>query len=140
VIDGYLLHRYENYLRLTTVLGGESRLRGFSSRAFRGGSAAALNFEYRTRRFELFKSVELGGVLFYDVGDAFDTWSAFSPKHDAGFGTRILFPQLDRVVFRVDVGFPIAPSLPGISPITFFATFEQAFPLDTIEPKSAVTL
>lgn len=141
VIDGFLLHRYENYLQRSVVLGGDSRLRGYPSRQFAGGSAATLNFEYRTRRVELFKSVELAGVLFYDVGDAFDTWRDFVPKHDAGFGTRILFPQLDRTVFRVDVGFPISPIIPSnASPVTFFVTFDQAFPLDSIAPQSAVTL
>ena len=43
-------------------------------------------------------------------------------------GVRVLFPQLDRVVFRVDVGFPLTRPLPsGASPVTFFSTFGQAF-------------
>lgn len=140
VIDAFILHRYENYLKRSVALGGDSRLRGYPSGQFAGGSAAAINFEWRTRRAELFKSVELGGVLFYDVGDTYDTWQDFNPKHGAGLGARILFPQLDRVVFRVDVGFPISPVPIGIAPVSFFVTFEQAFPLSGIEPNSAVTL
>ncbi len=140
VVDAFVLHRYENYLQRLVSPRGGSPLAGYPSRQFVGGSAAAINFEWRTRRVELFKSVELGGVVFYDVGDTYDTWKDFSPKHDAGFGARILFPQLDRVVFRVDVGFPISPVPVGISPVTFFVTFDQAFPMSGIEPKSAVTL
>jgi hypothetical protein len=141
VFDAFVLHRYENYLRRSAFMGGDGRLRGWPSSNFAGADALAVNVEYRSRHVELFKSVELGGVLFYDTGDAFEGWKNFNPKHGAGFGARILFPQLDRVVFRVDVGFPLANPLPAqLSPASFFVTFEQAFPLHAIEPKTAVSL
>lgn len=140
VVDAFVLDRYENYLRNLEGMGGAGRLRGFATNQFIGGSAASINVEYRSRHIELFKSVEVGGVLFYDFGDAFDSWKDFSAKQDAGFGARILFPQLDRVVFRVDVGFPIAPYPAGSSPVTFFVTFDQAFPMYLVTPNSAVTL
>ena len=93
----------------------------------------AANLEYRTRPLEILK-VQLGGVAFYDAGEAFDGWANFHPVHDVGFGFRALFPTFDRIVFRADVGFPISASpLPaGVGPATFFVTFGQAFPLPSL--------
>lgn len=141
VLDGYVLRRYENYLNRLSFLGGDTRLRGYPSGMFAGPDLVTANLEYRSRPVQLFQSVQIAGVLFYDVGDAFDDWKNFHPKHTSGFGARVLFPQLDRTVFRVDLGFPLSLSpLPvGVNPVSFFVTFDQAFGVPGIDPKSAVT-
>jgi hypothetical protein len=140
ILDAVLLDRYANHLNRSVFLGGNSRLRGFPSRYFAGSNLLAANVEYRSRPVQLFRSVQLGGTLFYDVGDAFDEWRSLKLWHSAGLGTRILFPQLDRVVFRVDVGFPLSrPLPPGVGAVSFFVEFGQAFSLSAVEPRSAIT-
>jgi hypothetical protein len=55
-------------------------------------------------------------------------------------GFRVLLPQLDRVVFRGDVGFPIMQKLdPGVPPFTVSLAFEQAFPIPTVGGRSPAT-
>ncbi|HUK66446.1 MAG TPA: hypothetical protein VLV17_06420 [Anaeromyxobacteraceae bacterium] len=140
VADGLLLWRYANYLNRTNTLGGDTRLRGYPSEYVVGADLLAVNAEYRSRPLELFHSMQLGGALFYDAGDAFSGWSNLYLWQAMGFGARILFPQLDRVVFRIDIGFPLARPLPaGLSPVTFFVTFDQAFPLYEVSPQTAAT-
>jgi hypothetical protein len=131
---------YANYLKSISYLGADTRLRGYPSSYFAGQDLVAANLEYRSRPFEIWK-VQLGGVAFYDAGEAFDGWSDFHPVHDVGFGLRALFPTFDRIVFRADVGFPISASpLPaGVGPATFFVTFGQAFPYPSLgRPSSSV--
>jgi outer membrane translocation and assembly module TamA len=48
-----------------------------------------------------------GGVVFYDVGAAFDKWHEANATHAIGVGLRFLAPQISAVLFRVDVAFPI---------------------------------
>jgi outer membrane protein assembly factor BamA len=133
VFAARLVDRYANYLNTVSYLGADTRLRGYPSSYFVGQNLVAANLEYRSRPFEILK-VQLAGVAFYDAGQAFDSWSAFNPVHDVGFGVRALFPTFDRIVFRADVGFPISQSpLPaGVGPATFFITFGQAFPLPAL--------
>lgn len=128
VADAVVLDRYANALNRLSYLGGDSRLRGYPSEAFVGQHLFAANVELRSRPWQLLDSLQLGGVLFYDAGDAFDAWSALRLRQAVGAGARVLFPQLDRVVFRMDVGFPLTRPLPaGAGPVTFFATFGQVF-------------
>jgi len=47
-------------------------------------------------------SQRVGGVLFYDVGDAPDSFSALVAYQDVGLGLRWLIPQLNSSVLRVD--------------------------------------
>jgi len=44
-------------------------------------------------------------------------------------GVRAVIPEVDRVVLRGDLGFPIAPAglPPGVMPMSFFISFHQAF-------------
>ena len=78
-------------------------------------------------------SCQVAGALFYDLGDAFNGYDHLHPYDAVGVGLRALFPQLDRTVFRVDVGFPLARPLPTdttgipISPVAFTFAFTQAF-------------
>lgn len=68
----------------------------------------------------------LGAIAFYDLGDAAPTLDALRPKQAVGLGLRFLAPQLDRDVFRVDVGIPL-PLDADMGEVTFVATFGQAF-------------
>jgi hypothetical protein len=86
------------------------------------------NLELRSRPAALFETVQVAGVLFYDTGDAFDRWRDLRLRHAVGVGARVLLPQLDRTVFRADLGFPIAsPSGEDLAPASFVVTFGQAF-------------
>ncbi len=138
VFSARMLNRYANYLNQISYLGADTRLRGYPSSYFAGKDLVAANLEYRTRPFEIWK-VQLGGIAFYDAGEAFNGWADFHPVHDVGFGLRALFPTFDRVVFRADVGFPISqsPLPPGVGPATFFVTFGQAFPLPSLGLQSS---
>lgn len=130
VFDASLLRRYRNYMNKLNQLGGEARLRGYSTGEFIGADALAANLEFRTLPVEIW-SVQLAGAAFFDVGDAFNGWDDLRVKQSAGFGLRLLFPQLDRTVMRADWGFPLArgymerDSFPG----DIIITFRQAFPM-----------
>ena len=104
---------------------------------FRGDKRFLINLELRTRPL-LFLSSFWGLVLFYDAGDAFDEWAqpekeapdylafrSFNPRSGAGIGLRLLMPQLDRSVFRIDLGFPLNRDDPR-GEFTFIAAFGQA--------------
>ena len=128
VLDAALVDRYANRLNRLSSLGGDSRLRGFPSQLFVGSSLLVVNAELRSRPWQLLQSLQLGGVLFYDAGDAFDRWRDLHLWQAVGVGARMLFPQLDRIVFRVDLGVPLSrPAGAGVSPLSFRATFGQAF-------------
>jgi hypothetical protein len=74
-------------------------------------------------------AIQLGFTLFADVGDAFDDWKAMQLKQSAGFGFRLVFPQLQRSVMRLDLGFPLTQGvLPASqSHVDLVVTFGQAF-------------
>jgi hypothetical protein len=133
VVDAGLLNRYRNYLNRLSYLGGDGRLRGYPSSYFVGKDAVVYNFEYRSRPVEIF-SVQLGGAAFYDVGHVANGIDHLHPRHSLGVGFRILFPQLDRLVFRGDIGFPVAPPQrdPGVSAYTLSVAFEQAFSVPSV--------
>ncbi|MDB4939427.1 MAG: hypothetical protein JWP87_6399 [Labilithrix sp.] len=124
VVSGLGIARPRNYLNQRSSIGGEGRLRGYPSAAFLGENLVAWNTELRSRPVEIL-SCQVGGALFFDVGDAFDG-THLQPKSSAGFGVRTLFPQLDRQVFRFDVAFPLVRG-GAESPVGFYASFEQAF-------------
>jgi hypothetical protein len=128
-------HRYRDYRRERFELGGNGSLRGYANDEFRGRDLMVSNLEYRTPPVEVL-SAQWGGVLFYDAGDAFDGWRQLRPKQAAGVGVRALFPQLDRIVFRVDWGFPLGQER-GAWPGAMFASFGQAVPLRRIRRTGA---
>jgi hypothetical protein len=137
VFDAIALNRYRNYLNRQSTLGGDGRLRGYPSSYFVGKDLVAYNVEFRTRPVEIF-SCQLGGAAFYDVGHVANGWDELRPRQAAGVGFRVLFPQLDRVVFRGDVGFPLARPLDGgVPPFTVSIAFEQAFAVPTVGGRSS---
>lgn len=131
VFDTTATNRWRNYLNRQLVLGGEDRLRGYPTRFFQGKDLVAMNLEFRSRPVEL-ASCHFGGALFYDAGAAFSGFDRLDPAQSAGFGLRAVFPQIDRAVLRVDVGFPIADD--RVDPVSFFVTFGQAFKAAAIPP------
>jgi len=131
IVDGVGIARPRNYLNHRSSIGGEGRLRGYPSAAFLGENLVAYNVELRTKPIDIF-SLQLGGALFFDVGDAFDG-SNFRPKSSAGVGLRGLIPQLDRKVMRLDVAFPMVRGS-GVGAVGFYISFEQAFPAGATSP------
>jgi hypothetical protein len=150
VYDAHLLYRFSNYLNQIEYLGGDTRLRGYPTSYFSGANVLDSNLEFRTRSIDIL-TMQVGLVGFYDVGDAFNSFSpglcrgivnpptpptSFCPAQSLGTGLRILFPQLDRVVFRGDFGFPLGEGerFPGVTPFSFFISLGQAFTTPTVVP------
>lgn len=130
VFDVRLFDRYRNYLNRRSVLGGDTRLRGYPTAAFIGEDVLSANLELRTRPLEIW-SCQVAGAAFFDAGDAFDGFDDLRLKQSAGFGVRALFPQLNRVVMRADWGVPLTRGYkePDALPGDIVVTFEQAFPM-----------
>ncbi len=131
IVDAELMYRYRNYYNQNSSLGGDGRLRGYPSNYLIGPDLIAYNFEYRTQPIEIF-TMQIGGALFYDVGDAFNGFDNLRVRQSVGFGARVLFPQFDRVVLRGDFGFPVGSATH--LPPAFYFSFGQAFPVSTIAP------
>ncbi|RYE82512.1 MAG: hypothetical protein EOO75_20585 [Myxococcales bacterium] len=127
VFDALVINRYRNYLNRTSTLGGDNRLRGWRTGELQGDNLVVSNVELRTVPWQVL-SCQLGGVLFYDAGATPEQLGRLDTKQAAGAGIRVLFPQLDRVVFRADLGAPLqAGGLPpGVRPVSFFIAFGQA--------------
>jgi hypothetical protein len=92
------------------LLGGATGLRGAPPESQAGANLLLVNVEYRTRPFEAWASW-LGLVFFYDLGSAYDRTPALT--HTCGVGLRLLLPQLNREVIRLDLGLVIGGPLPG---------------------------
>ena len=133
VMNTSFVNRYRNYLRNRTITGGDDRLRGYPSNFFFGKDAVFYNIEFRTTSVEFLKSA-FGAVAFYDAGDAAEGFDMLHAKQSVGFGVRALFPQLNRLVFRADLAFPLKrgpfpeTGIPTpVDPVGFFFSFGQAF-------------
>jgi hypothetical protein len=90
-----------------------------------GRHAVISNLEFRTRPLQIFSS-QIAAVAFYDVGDAFDRVNDLKLQHGVGVGLRFLIPELDRDVFRIDLGMPV-PADAQYGDTSVIATFQQAF-------------
>ena len=82
-------------------LGGGSGLRGYQIGEFQGTTQVLAHAEIRSAPLAVF-SQRLGGVAFWEAGDAADSWRALVPHHDFGLGLRWLIPQLNSSVLRID--------------------------------------
>jgi len=127
------LNRYKNYLRARSVLGGDDRLRGYPSNYFFGKDTVVYNLEFRSTSIEILKFA-IGGVLFYDAGDAAQGFDMLRAKQSVGFGVRALFPQVNRSVLRFDFAFPLQRGpfpetgiTTPVDPFGFYFAFNQAF-------------
>ncbi len=92
------------------LLGGSTGLRGAFPEQLTGRNLVLANVEYRAKPIELWTNW-LGLVLFYDVGTAYDSVPVFT--HTTGIGLRLLLPQLNREVLRLDFGVVINGPVPG---------------------------
>lgn len=128
-VDGILVHRYFNYLNLyQPPLGNDNRLRGYLARQFRGRDLVALNFEFRTKPVDIL-SAQVGGAAFLDIADApSPSLVQTDLKAGSGIGLRVLFPQAERTVMRLDVAVPFNEPW-AVHPMTYYFTFGQAFPM-----------
>ncbi len=133
VMNTSFINRYKNYLRGRTILGGDDRLRGYPSNFFFGKDAIFYNLEFRTTSVEILKAA-FGAVAFFDAGDAAQGFDMLHAKQSVGFGLRTLLPQLNRVVARFDLAFPLKRGpfpeqgiATKVDPVGFFFAFDQAF-------------
>jgi hypothetical protein len=133
VMSSSFVNRYKNYLRGRTITGGDDRLRGYPSNYFLGKDAVFYNLELRTTSVEFLKAA-FGAVAFFDAGDAAQGFDMLHAKQSVGFGIRALFPQVNRLVFRADLAFPLKrgpfpeTGIPTkVDPVGFFFSFGQAF-------------
>jgi hypothetical protein len=122
-------------------VGGDSGLRGYTIGDQRGQTVAAANLEVRSRPLSV-ASFRLGGLVFGDVGDAADPTTGsgtvvravrslrrLSLLADVGVGMRLLIPQLNSYVLRIDWAFPTVSSTltPAGWPGRISAGFRQVF-------------
>jgi hypothetical protein len=124
-LGGIAIVRYDRRFTAVQTLGGGNGLRGFPTGAFLGESALLAHAEYRTLSIDIL-SQYFGLVVFFDAGSVFNEGEDPVMLSDFGLGIRWLFPQLQRIVYRLDYGFPTSgPSsfFPGV--LTF--GFEQVF-------------
>ncbi|MEE2643408.1 MAG: hypothetical protein VYD19_00620 [Myxococcota bacterium] len=100
--------RWADSSRSLLSLGGSEGLRGYPTQAFyqQGGERFRGNLEYRGRPLR-WLSVVLGPVLFLDVGGLHQRGEPLPIYSAAGAGLRLLFPQFNRSVFRLDGAAPL---------------------------------
>jgi outer membrane protein assembly factor BamA len=110
------------------VLGGANGMRGYQIGEFIGTTAAVGHIEVRTAPVAVW-SQRFGGVAFYDVGHAADSFADLLLRNDVGFGLRWLIPQLNSSVLRFDWAVPLQDGLVtrAGTPGRFSAGFQQAF-------------
>jgi hypothetical protein len=124
------------------TLGGDSGLRGYTIGDRRGQTYALGHLEVRSMALPV-ASFRLGGLVFCDAGDAgssdagggvalaraFRSLGNLSPKTDVGFGMRLLIPQLNSYVLRLDWAFALQqtertrPGWPGRISLGFRQVF-----------------
>jgi Omp85 superfamily domain len=136
VLDSALQSIYDDYLNQRVVLGGDTRPRGYASAIFRGDSGFAASAELRTSAVNIL-SARVGGVAFYDVGGTAEKVGDIAFHQSLGAGVRILFPQLNRQVFRLDWAAPLTPGRGRIPdrplPGAVYFSFGQAFDLPRVK-------
>jgi len=125
-LDGMFSHRHYNYLNtIVAAFGGNNRLRGYDPGELRGASASALTAEFRTSGVDIL-SAQVGLAAFYDLAAAASEPRDYKFHQSAGAGLRFLFPQAERIVLRLDWGFPLSGDR-AAWPGAFYFTFGQAF-------------
>lgn len=137
IFDGLVFRRFANFLNRRSSIGGDTRLRGYPSGAYRGENVVAYNLEFRSKPAELW-TVQLGATAFFDAGAAWDNGEDVDLRQSVGTGLRVVFPQLERSVMRFDWALPLEldpeVGVTSIFPGRFVVTFEQAFGMPTVDP------
>ncbi|HKU42032.1 MAG TPA: hypothetical protein VJR89_27930 [Polyangiales bacterium] len=123
--------------RALVALGGSNGLRGYPAQFSygRGASRVLSNLEYRTRPW-LLQSIHIGLVAFYDAGVVYPALYEPGLHHGVGAGLRVLFPQFNRSVFRLDVGHAVGE--PGFSVLLTYGG-DQVVALTPEEDRAAIT-
>ena len=118
--------RLDNQSNASSSLGGDKGLRAVVSQSLFGENEFITNVEYRSPSAHLFL-VRLGGVLFYDLGSAWNEGDEPQVLHGIGGGLRILILSMNRNVLRVDYGVPVSAAGLDFGQAVLTAGFEQAF-------------
>lgn len=134
VLLGRFEGRQRDSARSVVLLDGANGLRGHPIGAFveRGGSRMFGSMEYRTLPLR-WDAVHVGLVGFYDAGSVHRRVADITLHHGAGAGLRLLLPQLNRFVLRVDAG--VALDVPGYAVLASYGV-GQAVPLTPIEDQA----
>lgn len=116
---------FDDQRNALTSVGGDSGLRGYAIGEFIGKSTIQGSVEARSMAVPLpLLSLRLGALLFYDFGDAavprstqpstdnifartVNAFSGFHYYHDVGVGLRLLIPQANTDLLRIDWAFPL---------------------------------
>lgn len=125
-VYGRLRARVHDLDRVQVTLGQDNGLRGFPSRDLAGSGLYQVNVELRTVALNLW-TIHVGAVAFYDGGDAPARLDQVTWHHDAGVGLRILIPQFNRDVLRLDLAFPFELPATGSYVPRFTLGWGQAF-------------
>ena len=125
IVSGRLVEHVDDLDRNLETLGGDGALRGYPSNYLLGTRIWGANVEARSVPFE-FHTIHYGGVVFLDMGDAFNDPVKIGIHGSVGLGLRVVFPQFNRSVLRVDFGVPLEKVL-GSSSGAIVAKFGQAF-------------
>jgi hypothetical protein len=88
-------------------LGGDTGLRGYPIGFFTGLRRLRTNLELRSTPLALW-FFRFGAVAFWDMGHAADEFEDLQMRHDVGLGIRILIPQINPYVLRLDWAFPVS--------------------------------
>ena len=122
--SAFMTKRFNDLNNGVDSIGGDNLLRGYPSSFFVGSQSLGANFELRTLPVN-FKTVYAGLAGFVDVADAYNLGAPLNLYASTGVGLRIVFPQFNRAVLRLDLGFPLQ-AVPGASPASVVAQFGQA--------------
>jgi outer membrane translocation and assembly module TamA len=119
--------RWNDVSNQSFTIGSDDGLRGFSINEFSGQRLARGNLEIRSIPLPIWV-FRVGGVLFYDVGGAEDTFKTMRLHHDVGIGFRMLIPQTSRELFRFDLALALDNGTrTARGDLAFIAGFESAF-------------
>jgi hypothetical protein len=113
----------------TGLRGYDSVLRGYPVGEFVGCGAQFIgHIEARTLPLKL-AFLRLGGLVFFDAGDAAADAGTLTFYSDVGFGLRLLLPQFNTYALRADWAFPLrpAPGVPAGWPGRMTFGFRQVF-------------
>jgi hypothetical protein len=106
------------HFRHYSVLGGDTRLRGYNGARYRDRQAVYAQAEYRFPIWWRFR-----GVIFSGAGDVVDEIADFAPrkfKHVVGGGLRFLAIEKEKIYVRLDLGY-------GINSDGFYLAVSEAF-------------
>ncbi len=111
VAQGELDTRWHDTQNAFYAIGSDSGLRGYPISEFIGQRRLTGLLEVRSMPLP-FWVFRIGGVAFYEVGGAANSFGDMQLHQDAGFGLRFLIPQTSRDLWRFDLAFPF-DAVPG---------------------------